>query len=110
MTLRDFCKITRHIALMQQYILFDKPDAVCVSRAIYESLKDESSKITNVYTNDCYEDRIVGLSLFVDDDMPDDFYCVGHAKMFIDTLRKRKVEKNNERNKHKESSTLKLKG
>lgn len=44
--------------------------------------------------SDDYGDAIRGLTVFVDDDAPDDYYQVGQAKIFIDMLKeKKKIKK-----------------
>ena len=65
-----------------------RPNAVCVSRKIYNILSDELNNIQNVLINesDKYRARIEGLQLFVNDDMPDAYISVGQAKVFVDML------------------------
>ena len=88
MTLHEFLTISRHIATLETKTHGIRPNAICVSRKLYETLKTELEAQSHVMnpSNDNYEERVNGLVLFVDDDMPDDYYQVGQAKTFIDIL------------------------
>lgn len=82
MNLDDFMNITRLIGAFEAKGSLRKPNAVLVSRKIYTTLSNEMQSIVN----DGLKERISGLALYVDDDLPDDFYCVGQAKVFIDYI------------------------
>ena len=92
MTLRSFIKIVKHIAYQTTRW---RPDAVCVSRKIFNDLSAEINDTIVIYsedssgkiTDDAY---ICGLMVFVDDSMPDEYYQVGYMKQFIDYFSKQK--------------------
>jgi len=93
MTLQDFIRITRHIEKLEVKTHGIRPNAVCVSRHLYEELKNQVN-IQFITKSDDYGDAIRGLTVFVDDDAPDDYYQVGQAKIFIDMLKeKKKIKK-----------------
>ena len=100
MTLHDFITITRHIAQIEMKISINRPDAVCVSRHLYNMLKlqVEMQKYIVPQNAEEYLDRVNGLVVFVDDDMPDDYYQVGYKKMFIDHfIAKEKIKRISEK-------------
>ena len=93
MTLADFRKIVQRIGLIQTQYEQNPPNAVCMSRALYTSLCDEIAKIEmymKADPSDVFHARLYGLSIFVDDDMPDEYYQVGYAHEFADLLAFRK--------------------
>ena len=93
MTLHDFIRITRHIEKLEVKTHGIRPNAICVSRHLYEELKNQVN-IPFVTKLDDYGDAICGLAVFVDDDAPDDYYQVGQAKIFIDMLKaKNRIKK-----------------
>ena len=89
MTLQDFIRITRHIEKLEIKTHGIRPNAVCVSRHLYEELKNQVN-MPFVTKSDAYGDAISGLAVFVDDDAPDDYYQIGQAKIFIDMLKTKK--------------------
>ena len=84
MTLNDFYLITKKCSMLIANSSFAEPNAVCVSRKIYNDLTNGFDIIKRSEDIDTLEERVFGIALFVDDDMPDEFYCVGQAKTFID--------------------------
>ena len=63
MTLHDFITITRHIAQIEMKISINRPDAVCVSRHLYNMLKlqVEMQKYIVPQNAEEYLDRVNGL-------------------------------------------------
>ena len=85
MTLKDFVKIAWRITNDMYRRDWCKPDAVCVSRKIFDDLSQEAEMIVFAKHKDITPDaQICGLKLFVDDDMPDNYYQVGYADSFIE--------------------------
>ena len=96
MTLDNFLVITRLVANDMTIGVMHRPDAVCVSRAIFDELSRELEKDREIPYASMYNrrdgrsnERINNLALFVDDDMPDEYYEVGYMKIFIDRMKAR---------------------
>ena len=89
MKLADFRKIVQRIGFIQTQYEQTPPNAVCVSRALYTALCNEISNTIayqSIDPTDVFRARLYGLAVFVDDDMPDEYYQVGYAHEFADLL------------------------
>ena len=86
MTLQSCKEIIYHTTLLMHHYGFF-PDAICVSRAIHDSLYDEImlSPVLKFYAdNDGHVGKttLYGFVLYVNDVMPDEYYCIGTVEMF----------------------------
>ena len=97
MTLNTFIQIIRRIINSEMMYRFERPDAVCVSRKLYYDLLLDVHTVFPVvsYKIDADSsasepgDCVCGLRIFVDDEMPDDYYQVGYASQFRELFKGR---------------------
>ena len=96
MTLKSFLIIihqTSRIMYMRDYW---KPDAVCMSRKIFNDLVSDAREAVLVYApqseanSGLTDAQICGLAVFIDDSMPNEYYHIGYKDQFIKYFATRK--------------------
>lgn len=86
MKIADFIKISRIVSSNKLQYEYEPPTGVLISRKIYDDLKNDLDICVYYPSNENAQERICGITIFVDDDLPNDFYQFGRAEIFAQIL------------------------